>query len=288
MTLVGGLLLFGAYHYGAFEGLSFAQGTNVEAPSQSSLEKAFGPVAERIHAGDGWAVLSPAQDGRRKVGYMVESRGSWSTAGPVTTIFDAAEAQLQLEDNLLIVKTQKSGAPQMNAFTYGPKGLQPTDYYTVKAPEPSVKQGPFVLVNKNLNALWHYSDGQLVKAYRVATGRQTQGPAPTADDYKTNFFTPEGIFEIAEFTKNKAYNALKPGDRSYPGGDPNNPLGTRWMGFSVYGWDGTGVWGIHGTSEPDKIGTWASDGCIRMRTEQAEELFGLLQGKRVTLQIVGR
>ena len=287
LVLLASLAGFAAYRAGAFEGLNL--GVDKAAAAATRQEKAFGPIAERIHAGQGWAMLSPAENGQRRVAYMVESGGgAWSTLGPVHTVADATEAEMMLDGNLLVLQTARNGAPQFTAFTYGENGLQPADFYTVKAPQPSVQQGQFVLVNKRLNALWHYSDGKLVKAYRVATGRQTAGPAPSQEDYRTNFFTPEGIFQITDFKKNPPYGAMKPGDKSYAGGDPQNPFGTRWMGFSVYGWDGTSVWGIHGTAEPEKIGTWASDGCVRMRTEQAEALFNLLQGKVVTLQIVAR
>jgi hypothetical protein len=50
-----------------------------------------------------------------------------------------------------------------------------------------------------------------------------------------------------------------------PGVD--NPLGTRWMGLSAPGL------GIHGTPQPETIGTAASHGCIRMRMKDAEYLF---------------
>jgi lipoprotein-anchoring transpeptidase ErfK/SrfK len=59
---------------------------------------------------------------------------------------------------------------------------------------------------------------------------------------------------------------------------PRNPLGTRWIGLSKSGY------GIHGTNEPDSIGKAASHGCIRMRNEDVEELFALVEpGMRVEL-----
>lgn len=287
LLLLAGLVGFAAVQFGALEGLSL--GGDQVAAAATRQEKVFGPIAERILTGKGWAVLSPVESGQRRLAYLVESSGgAWSALGAVHTVTDATEVEMTLDGDLLVLQTARNGAPQFAAFTYGENGLQSADYYTVNAPQPAVQQGQFVLVNKRLNALWHYSDGKLVKAYRVATGRQTTGPAPTQEDYRTNFFTPEGIFQITDFKKNPPYGAMKPGDKSYAGGDPQNPFGTRWMGFSVYGWDGTSVWGIHGTAEPEKIGTWASDGCVRMRTEQAEALFDLLQGKAVTLQVVAR
>jgi len=51
-----------------------------------------------------------------------------------------------------------------------------------------------------------------------------------------------------------------------PGGAPNNPLKSRWLG--VY--DGVG---LHGTSDRGSIGTNASHGCIRMLVEDIEKLY---------------
>lgn len=258
------------------------------ADVQAEVVRAFGPVERYAEAAGGWVVLSPAQDGNRLVGYVTESRGKFGLAGQRYQVTSAAEAVLKVEGDLAVVETKKSGAPQYVAYRMDADGLKTADYYTERAPEPSVKTGSFVLVNKGLNTLWHYQDGKLVKAYRVATGRQTQPPFPTWNDYKTNFFTPEGLYKVTDFKLNPPYNALKPGDKSFPGGAPGNPLGTRWMGFGVLPGDGAGIWGIHGTAEPEKIGTWASDGCIRMQTQQAEELFEKLKGKNAAIQIVGR
>jgi len=56
-----------------------------------------------------------------------------------------------------------------------------------------------------------------------------------------------------------------------PFGDPENPLGTRWIA-----WDGSNSLGYHGTSEEDRIGEAASDGCIRLRNQDVEVLFEIL------------
>ena len=48
---------------------------------------------------------------------------------------------------------------------------------------------------------------------------------------------------------------------------PGNPLGTRWMGLSVY------AVGIHGTPNAASLGYSASHGCIRMAIPEAEWLF---------------
>ena len=51
-----------------------------------------------------------------------------------------------------------------------------------------------------------------------------------------------------------------------PGGTPENPIKSRWMGI----FDGAG---IHGTSDDGSIGSAASHGCIRMHIPDVEELY---------------
>ena len=50
-----------------------------------------------------------------------------------------------------------------------------------------------------------------------------------------------------------------------------NVLGTRWLGFNLSGY------GIHGTTEPETIGQQVTAGCIRMRNEDVEELYSIVQ-----------
>lgn len=254
---------------------------------KSELTRAFGSVADYEPVGDGYVVLSPASDGQREVAYLLPDGKGWKVAGERQTVADeSGDATLQVDGGLVVVCATRDGAPQYTGFQAGSEGLEPVDYYASIAPDPAVTEGPYLLVNKYLNVLWYYEDGQLVKAYRVATGRQTEGPAPSWDNYRTNYFTPEGTFQVTSFVMNPWYSSTKPGEESVPGGDPDNPLGTRWMGFSVLNGDGASIWGIHGTNEPERIGTWASDGCIRMRTADAEELYDRIAGRNPVLQVV--
>ncbi len=64
--------------------------------------------------------------------------------------------------------------------------------------------------------------------------------------------------------------------------DPNGAYGPYAYGLSGYSNvleefnGGTGVIGIHGTNEPEAIGTDVSHGCIRMSNEAITELAGIL------------
>lgn len=65
-----------------------------------------------------------------------------------------------------------------------------------------------------------------------------------------------------------------PEGRVYHYGEPENILGTRWLGFKEA--DGRRGFGIHGTSDPASVGTDASNGCIRMNNADVEEVFSML------------
>ncbi|MBO8137233.1 MAG: L,D-transpeptidase [Desulfotomaculum sp.] len=87
----------------------------------------------------------------------------------------------------------------------------------------------YILINKATNQLALFENGKLVKVFPVATGKSPE-------------LTPEGIFKIVNKVIKPVYCKLK-----IPGGSPNNPLGLRWLGIG-------GVYGIHGTNDPESIG----------------------------------
>jgi lipoprotein-anchoring transpeptidase ErfK/SrfK len=77
--------------------------------------------------------------------------------------------------------------------------------------------------------------------------------------------TPEGEFTIVTKVVKPYYLPKKIG-----GGDPKNPLGSRWIGLNI----GNGYkYGIHGTNRPGQIGYSVSSGCIRMRNTDVEYLY---------------
>src|SRR5215218_1543560 len=98
-----------------------------------------------------------------------------------------------------------------------------------------------------------------VKAYPIAVGQ-------------AGLETPSGLYTIQTKAINPAWHvpnsdwAGSLAGRVIPGGTPENPLKSRWLG--VY--DGVGV---HGTDARGSIGTNASHGCIRMLVEDVEKLY---------------
>jgi lipoprotein-anchoring transpeptidase ErfK/SrfK len=92
--------------------------------------------------------------------------------------------------------------------------------------------------------------------------------------------TPEGSFEIQTKVSEPPWYFE---GKKYEYGDPQNILGTRWMGFKNQ--PGITGFGIHGTSDPRSIGKDESNGCVRMKNEDVEALFTMLMiGTRVFIQ----
>jgi lipoprotein-anchoring transpeptidase ErfK/SrfK len=105
-------------------------------------------------------------------------------------------------------------------------------------------------------------DGQVLKTYPIAVGA-SRTPSP------------EGDFVIVNHARDPVYRHR---DKEIPPGK-DNPLGTRWMGLSLRGY------GIHGTNVQTSIGKAASHGCFRMRKQDVEELYTLVQvGDAVTVR----
>lgn len=70
---------------------------------------------------------------------------------------------------------------------------------------------------------------------------------------------------------------FKPGGGgSFPAGDPQNELGTRWMPLVPVEENLPTDLGIHGAVAPETIGDYKSHGCPRMLNAEVEELYDLV------------
>ncbi|MDX6689366.1 MAG: L,D-transpeptidase ErfK/SrfK [Solirubrobacteraceae bacterium] len=122
------------------------------------------------------------------------------------------------------------------------------------------KKYPVIIdVNRGAFQLTLYKKLKKVKTYPIAVGQ-------------AGLETPAGLYKIANKEVNPAWHvplsawAGSLAGTVIPGGAPNNPIKSRWLG--VY--DGVGV---HGTSDSGSIGSNASHGCIRMLIPDVEELY---------------
>jgi len=98
--------------------------------------------------------------------------------------------------------------------------------------------------------------------------------------------TPAGEFVIKSHGKDKNPNwtkTLEDGSkRVYKFGDPENILGTRWMGLDEK--EGAVGLGIHGTTKDDTVPGRKSAGCIRMHNADVELLYDFTpDGTKVTI-----
>jgi len=125
-----------------------------------------------------------------------------------------------------------------------------------------VWNSPFsVLVDKSQNILMLKSDEEIVKTYIVSTGK--------------NNCTPAGTFKVVNKLANPTW--FKAG-AVVPPESQENVLGTRWMGFDLAGY------GIHGTTEPQDLGKQVTQGCVRLKNSDVEELYDIIPaGTEVTI-----
>lgn len=115
-----------------------------------------------------------------------------------------------------------------------------------------------IIINIPTTTLYLYQEDELIKEYRITVGRID---APT----------PIGNFKVINKKVNPTWYPTDGRDPIPPG--PNNELGTRWIGINKP------HFGIHGTIKPQEIGKATSNGCVRLKNEDIEELYPLVSLK---------
>ncbi len=110
-----------------------------------------------------------------------------------------------------------------------------------------------IKINLRENLLYLFYEGKIFKVYPVATGKDNS--------------TPVGKFVVTEKLKNPVWYSEK---GPIPPGSPENVLGSRWIGISAPGI------GIHEAINPQDVGKYVSNGCIRMFKKDVEELYDLI------------
>lgn len=140
-----------------------------------------------------------------------------------------------------------------------------------------VINGPFhAVVNKTAFTMDLYLQSMYVKTYRVGLG-------------KPEHTTPTGRWLVAPGGKMIMPTWTDPDTgRTYKATDPDYPLGSRWIGLQGIEGDAKGRTGfaIHGTKEPETIGTQSSRGCIRLFNGDVIEVYELLEPGQSYVQVV--
>ena len=112
-----------------------------------------------------------------------------------------------------------------------------------------------IMISKSDFTLTLLLNDHYVKQYRIAIGKNNK--------------TPVGSFEVKNKMKDPVW--YSPNGGVFPYGHKENILGSRWIGFKdkpdLHGY------GIHGTTQPETMGTASSNGCIRMLNSDVEELY---------------
>jgi len=101
--------------------------------------------------------------------------------------------------------------------------------------------------------------------------------------------TPTGVWVVKPGNK-----LIKPpwwdeeAERLYQPDDPDYPLGSRWIGLEGIEGEAVGRTGfaIHGTKDPNEIGTAASRGCIRLHNGDAVLVYNLLMPGHSRVEVV--
>lgn len=140
--------------------------------------------------------------------------------------------------------------------------LRPRPGVLAVYPDPGCS-GDKIIVDKHRNLLHLYKKGRLVKVYRVSTGMKPE-------------YTPEGKFTVI----NK---------QTLPPGFGEGRYGPRWLGIGVPRdkdlrsekpdprAPSGNKYGLHGTNEPESIGTYASGGCVRLDNKDILEVYNLVE-----------
>lgn len=110
-----------------------------------------------------------------------------------------------------------------------------------------------MVIDKSKNTLTLKGNETTLKIYRVGTGQYNK--------------TPIGTFKIVNKLVDPPWYSK---EGLIPPGDERNLLGTRWLGLNVPSY------GIHGTTQPETIGSQSSAGCVRMLNEEVEQLYDII------------
>ncbi len=139
-----------------------------------------------------------------------------------------------------------------------------------------VINGPFhAKVYRSTFTMDLYIQETFVRSFRVGLGK------PGSE-------TPTGLWRVkigGKLIKPVWTNPLD-GKTYYPE-DPDYPLGSRWIGLEGLEGAAKGRTGfaIHGTKEPEQIGTADSQGCIRLHNGNAILLYNLVEEGLSTVEV---
>lgn len=128
----------------------------------------------------------------------------------------------------------------------------------------SYERSSFIIIDKSTMTLRVYGrDGECIADFPMACGKSYGNKVGKGDNR-----TPEGIFRISDIQNSSEWkHDFKDGT-----GEIRGAYGPWFIRLSTEPHKGIG---IHGTHQPNSIGTRATEGCIRLKNEDVEQLKDL-------------
>lgn len=133
-----------------------------------------------------------------------------------------------------------------------------------------------LIVNIPETKLYYFQKGKLLLNFGVAVGQPGRWQTPLGS-YKIEEKVKDPVWQVPLSIQNEMKQNGQAVITEIPAG-PNNPLGRWFMSL------GGGI-GIHSTTSPWSIGSAASHGCLRMKSENAEVLFKAVK-KNLPVKII--
>lgn len=140
-----------------------------------------------------------------------------------------------------------------------------------------VVNGPFhAIVHRSSFTLDLYLQNTFVGSFGVGLGKPGRE-------------TPTGLWRVEAGGKLVRPRWTDPDTgKTYLGEDPDYPLGARWIG--IEGMEGPAKgrngFALHGTNDPEQIGTMASRGCIRLHNEDVIMLYNVLAPAHSEVRVI--
>lgn len=203
------------------------------------------PVLEVVAKGNNGELRSEAKPENRDVFSSIFGGRSTTTLLPETRALDAA---LAAKDAKKKFRVKADFEPQTVSFSGYKRGT--------------------IVIDTGARYLYLVESSTQARRYAIAVGREGlefKGTAKVGDKQEWPRWIPTKEMQQRE---PKKYGQYKDG---MPGG-PDNPLGARAI-YLYQGKKDTHI-RIHGTNQPQTIGTNSSNGCFRMINEHVKDLYG--------------
>ncbi|MGP1387753.1 MAG: L,D-transpeptidase family protein [Thainema sp.] len=165
---------------------------------------------------------------------------------PLSTLLVPAEVELPSDEQSTLQAVFGERFPDL-----------PTLDHLDQLPDPIAKIE--LVIRLRDRKVYVYERDQVKATFPIAIGR-------------SGWETPTGEHQVLQMIKDPSWQ--NPFNGTVIPAGPDNPLGTRWIGFWT---DGQNYIGFHGTPNENSVGTAASHGCIRMYNRDVVQLFEMVE-----------